>query len=271
MEENKIKTLSPNNKIKFKRILSDADRKSKAKTNDTSSNKSNDSGSEKEQQLRKKYDTEFKEFTRSKSSSHILKQQRLNYPSVNEEKDEGNDEKLDSDIKKLHFLNEQIQAEGFDNVEEHFIEHKPWKITKSSKALSVMDPVIEASDTKDEIDFEDLKIAPFKKLKLLTDNKEDRQIKINTETAPLHIPSNNLDYEEIIVEDNREDDVEETKCLRKCSSIKRIAEFIDKSDMIDEPKVVKDIIIEEIKEDPEQEENVLEVDEIIKSEKSKYK
>ena len=206
------------------------------------------------------------------NQAHIyIKKQRLNYPIVNEEKDEGNDEKLDSDIKKLHFLNEQIQAEGFDNVEEHFIEHKPWKITKSSKALSVMDPVIEASDTKDEIDFEDLKIAPFKKLKLLTDNKEDRQIKINTETAPLHIPSNNLDYEEIIVEDNREDDVEETKCLRKCSSIKRIAEFIDKSDMIDEPKVVKDIIIEEIKEDPEQEENVLEVDEIIKSEKSKYK
>lgn len=267
MDDNLI---TKNPKIKFKRILSDADKYNSTKTNDSTSNKSNDSESEKEKQLRRKYDIEFKQFSRSKSSSHIFKKQKLNYPSVKEENDEGNDEKIDNDIKKLHFLNEQIQSEGFDNIEEHFLEHKPKKLTKSSKALSVMDPVIEASDTKDEIDFEDLKIAPFKKLKLVTDNKEDKQIKTNTDTASLHIPlTTNLDYEEPIAEDNKEDEVEETKCLRKCSSIKRIAEFVDKSDMIDEPKAAKDIITEEIKEDSEHEENIVEVDEIMKSEKSK--
>ena len=71
-----------------------------------------------------------------------------------------------------------------------------------------MDPVVEASDIKDEIDFEGLKVAPFKKLKLLTDFEEDKKIKANTDTGSLYIYNNTYDCDEAIAEDNREDDIE---------------------------------------------------------------
>lgn len=135
-----------------------------------------------------------------------------------------------------------------------------------------MDPVIEVTELKEDIDFEELKIAPFKKLRLLTDFEEDKKIRnVNTDTASLHIPmNNNYDYDEAIEEDNREDDIDlDKKKERKISSLKRVTDFIDRSDMIDEPKSPRDIITEEIKEDPEHEENLLDLDEIVTTTKRK--
>ena len=232
---------------------------------ETSSNNSSD----KEHKLRKKFDIGYKPFVKCKSTSGLLTNKKPIFQSVVEEKFD--EEEKDKQIEKFHMLNEKIQSEGFDNLEEIIIDHKkPKRFNKSNKALSLIDPVIE-SDMQDEIDFEGLKIAPFKKLKLLTDYEEDKKMKINSDTGSLHV-QHNVDIDDAIAEDTKENDVDEMiKPKKKNSSMKHITDFVDKSDMIDEPKSPRDIIVEEIKEDPENEDNQLleELDEIITEEKCK--
>jgi len=269
-------TSSPDKQVKFKKNESDSDR---LRSNCESSfgGTSSDSGSEKEKKLRRKFDIEYKTFSRSKSTSGLFKPKKEIFPVVREENNEEDQEvpelkDKEQEARKFHFLTEKIKNEGYDNIEETLLEHKPKKYTKSTKALSLMDPVIEVTELKEDIDFEELKIAPFKKLRLLTDFEEDKKIRnINTDTASLHIPlNNNYDYDEAIEEDNRENDIDvDKKKERKISSLKRVTDFIDRSDMIDELKSPRDIITEEIKEDPEHEENILDLDDIVTTKKCK--
>ena len=265
---------SPEKQVKFKKTESDSETDKRRTQYESNSFGTSSDGSESEssKKIRKKFDIDYKPFNRSKSTSGLPLRKKNMFPAVAEENnEEDHDLPEEKEKEKFHLLNEKIKTGGYDYIEEILSENKIKKYTKSTKALSLMDPVVEASDIKDEIDFEGLKIAPFKKLKLLTDFEEDKKIKANTDTGSLYIYNNTYDCDEAIAEDNREDDIEvvKDKKNRKYSSLKRVTDFIDKSDMIDEPKSARDIIIEEIKEDPEHEENILDLDEIITSSKCK--
>jgi hypothetical protein len=252
----------------IKRTDTDSEREPNKKTqyDSTSLITSSSDESESSRQLKKRYDIDYHQFTRSKSTSFLFKHKASGaFPTVKEENPEEDIDNPIEEKKKARFkqLNEAILDEGYDNIEELLSEHRPKKFTKSSKALSVMDPVVEV---KEDIDFNSLKIAPFKKLKCLMDFEEDS--KFGGHCPSLHY-SNRYNMDEAIEEDNHENDIEVEKNKKKKSytdSMKRVAEFVDLSDKIEEQSAPKNIITEEIEEDAEHEE-ILE--EIITNEKRK--
>ena len=235
--------------MKFgKRIDYDSEDNRKNYGNDSNSIITN-SSDESERIKRKKYDIEYQPFKRSKSTSGLFKHKKPIFPAVREERqeDEGEQEIDCKNSERFKKINLMIMQEGYDNVEESLSEHRPKILsTRSTKCLSLMDPVLEV---KEEIDFNQIKLAPFKKLKYIVDADED--VKIGNTPNQHHFKGFDVDT---IEEDNRENDAElEFKTKYHTHNIKKIPDFVDKSDMIKQVET-KHYITEEIKEDTEHEE-----------------
>lgn len=205
--------------------------------------------------LRRKYDTDFEynSYRRSKSIS-VFKKKNLQkeydqFEVVTEEGQEDDLEEKNDSKDKFHKLNKMIQQEGYDNIEETYQELKPkLKHNKSTKCLSMMDPVLEV---KEEIDFNQIKQAPFKKLRVIKDNDED--IKLNTNQHHTY----RFEVDDAIEEDNTENEQEvDIKFKYHTTTLKKITQFLDKSDNMLEHKLSMNYITEEIKEEKEQEEIV---------------
>lgn len=208
------------------------------------------SSDESDKMMKKKFEIDSKVFKRSKSTSGLFKNKPL-FPIVREEKssEEEDTEHENASTEKFKKLNLMIQQEGYDNIEEA-LDHKPRLLsTRSTKCLSLMDPVLEV---KEEIDFNQIKFAPFKKLKYMVDVEEDTKIIGNTPNAH-HF--NRFEVDDAIEEDNRENDLDTELKTRKyhTHNIKKIPEFFDKSEQIKQVET-KNYITEEITEDTEHEE-----------------
>lgn len=252
---NKVDTIGSPFALKFGKKLegeySDDNTYKKAGNDSTSIITSSSEESEGGIRSKKKYENEFSSFKRSKSTSGLFKHKKSFFATVREEKPEDEDnETYTKNTERFKKINLMIQNEGYDNVEESYSEHKPKLLsTRSTKCLSLMDPVLEV---KEEIDFNQIKFQPFKKLKFIVDVEEDSKIKNFNQHQ-----YSRFDVEEAIEEDNRENDIEQETKHRKyhTHNIKKIPDFVDKSEMIKqvEPKMY---ITEEIKEDTEHEENI---------------
>lgn len=217
---------------------------------------------------KRRFDTDSYVFKRSKSSLRI-RHNFTPFPVVREEKQEEEYEHLSKESIKFKELNLKIMQEGYDNVEDSLMDNKPKLLTaRSTKCLSLMDPVMEV---KEEIDFNNIKFAPFKKLKFVVDCEEDARM--GTLNNQHHF--NRFDVDDAIEEDNRENDLENDFKYKKCKTmnIKKIPDFIDKSDQIQHHDSYhpKNNITEEIKEDKEDDEkdNIAEEKEIIMHSTSK--
>lgn len=208
--------------------------------------------SENSKRLKRKYEIDYKTFSKSSMSScgkfkRSISEQ--NFPVVVEEKNEEDNENLfeEENMKKFHMLNEKIQNEGIDFVEEEIIDNnsRHRKYTKSNKTLIVMDPVKEEEDVDLEFKCE----SAFKKIKCLMDYDEDSKIK-NNNTSNLYLHSGTKYLDQTIEEDNDENEVEYVKIKPR----NKFSDFIDKSEILKEidQSYQKDIITEEIKEVPEQ-------------------
>ena len=261
---------STNRTIKFKKIETESEqdfnRKTQYDSNSMITTSSEGSDNSRALNSRKKYDIDYHKYNRSKSTSGIYKHKTSGlFPVVREEKFEDEGENEIDLVKSERFkkLNNMILEEGYDNIEELLLEHRPKKITKSTKNLSAMDSINE--EKEDSIDFTTLGKSKFKKLKYISDFKEDS--KFGKNSTNLYY-SNRYNTEEIIEEDNKENDDDLEKNIKKSytENIKRVTDFVDKSDMIEDNTAPKNYITEEIKEDPESEENV---EEIINNEKCK--
>lgn len=255
--EEKNITKSPTHQNKKFESDSEAEKIVKTQYDSASVISSSSDGTESEnsRRMKKRYDIEYHQYSRSKSTSSLFKKHSEKFPTVREENEEFESVLEDKDKEKIRKLKFLIQHEGYDPIEESYSE-KPRKFTKSTKALSLMDPVVEV---KEDIDFNQLRVAPFKKLKCLMDFEEDSKIGVNP--SSLHYNSNRYEIDEAIAEDNLENEVEVIAKKKKyyTHSLKKITEFVDLSDMIEEQNVPHNIIEEEIKEDPEHEEQPEEV------------
>lgn len=230
---------------------SEKDDTNKKNNNDSASIITSSSDESEGRKMQRKYDIEYSSFKRSKSTSGLFKHQKSFFATVREEKLEDEDNDVDTkSTERFKKINLMIQNEGYDNVEESYSEHKPKLLsTRSTKCLSLMDPVLEV---KEEIDFNQIKFQPFKKLKFIVDNEEDTKIGNNSNHH-----YNRFDVEEAIEEDNRENDLELEIKHKKyhTHNIKKLPEFVDKSERIKQVET-KMYITEEIKEDTEHEENI---------------
>lgn len=234
------------------KLIDTEGKKTQYDSNSVITSSSEDSENESCKKRKKRYDIEFHSYSRSKSTSSLYKNRSFseNCPVVREEIEE-TDANEDQNTIRFKQLNTMIQKEGYDQIEENLSEHRPKKYTKSTKALSLMDPV---EEVKEEIDFNSLKVAHFKKLKCLMDFEEDSKIRGNTAMFHFH---NKYETEEAIEEDNRENEIEVTskrKGYAHTHSIKKLTDFVDLSDMLAEQQCPQNIIEEAIKEDPEHEE-----------------
>lgn len=247
--------------VKFK--IADNDSEPRKTTYDSASIISTSSEeSESSRKMKRKFDIDYKNFNKSKSSSLLFNKHYVDFPIVTEEKVEDDLENLDEERVKerFHYINERIQREGYDYIEEILSENRIKKVTKSTKTLSYMDTVIEV---KEDIDFNQLRDGPFKKYKCLLDVEEDSKIK--TSTGNLYKNNKyNLEEAETIEEDNNENEIE---IVNKKKYNNKFTDFVDKSDMIDEQNAPKDIITEEIKEDSEDEDII---DNIVMNMKRKF-
>lgn len=276
MDDMTEKKVSPQKTIKFKKAETDSEPEITKKTqyDSTSLITTSSDESENSRMLRRKFEIEYPPFVRSKSTSLLFKHKykQDEFPVVKENPDEDN-ENLNDEKEKERFkkLNEAILEEGYDNVEEMLSEHRPKKFTKSTKTLYTMDPVAEE---KEDIDFNSLKIGPFKKLKCVMDFEEDSKIGMSTMSLHHYYAMGGFDMNETIAEDNNEnnEDKADKKKHRKSytENLKREIDFVDLSDKIEEQVAPKNIITEEIKEDPEDEE-INPIEEIITNDKCKYK
>ena len=114
-----------------------------------------------------------------------------------------------------------------------------------------MDPVLEV---KEEIDLNNLKFAPFKKLKFIHDVEEDN--KIGSGSTPMNLHRFYIE-DEAIEEDNRENDLDVDVKFKKYHTvnIKKFPESFDKSESfekIENSNNPKNYITEEIKEEYEE-------------------
>lgn len=258
MENDKLtiaNSLSPGKtENSFHNFMDTEGKKTQYDSNSIVTSSSEDSENASSKRTKKRFDIEYKNYSRSKSTSNLYFKTRCfseSCPVVREEVEEidGNDEE-----KTQKYLNKLTRKEGYYQIEENLSEPRTKKYTKSTKALSLMDPVVEV---KEEIDFSQLREAPFKKLKCLMDFEEDSKFKANPSLLYYH--TNKYETEEAIEEDNRENEIEITSNKKRIryahtNSLKKLAEFVDLSDMLVEQQGPHNIIEEAIKEDSEHEE-----------------
>lgn len=272
IKEKKISPIRIHNRvIKFKKIESDSEpefgRKTQYDSTSIITSSSEESDNSRLLHSMKKYDIDYHQYNRSKSTTGLYKHRTAGlFPVVREEKFEDEGENVNDLLRSERFkkINHMILEEGYDNIEELLIDYRPKKLTKSTKNLSAMDSINE--EKEDAIDFTTLAKSNFKKLKYISDFEEDSRIG-NNHTSVYY--SNKYNTDEVIEEDNKEndDDGEKKKKKSYTENMKRVTEFVDKSDMIEENTAPKNYITEEIKEDPESEEYN---DDIINNDKCKF-
>jgi SOS response regulatory protein OraA/RecX len=149
------------------------------------------------------------------------------------------------------------------------------KFTKSFREINFLETLYEIKEEQCPdvtVDKKSLIKLQSPQIKFLTDNIEDTTV-CPTYFTSNHVSSFKFDYveeEQVIAEDNNENNLELT-VLKKSHSNKKLETFIDKSENFDDnKKQISDNIIEEIKEENNEEEEVNETANYHQNNKSEY-